>query len=81
MSNLFIKYKEMDCYNKVKYIKVDNIIYHIDSLSSEAQDVILALSYIDYYDPESVNNISQMLGQETLLQGMKELENINVKLI
>lgn len=81
MTNLIIEYKEMECYNEIKYIKIDNVIYQPKYLSNELKELLTMMTYIDYNDSECFDNISQILGQEKVSQGISELKNMNVQMI
>ena len=74
MKNFSISIVKMDGYNVVDYIKINNVIYKSNLLSDATLALVTAMTYEDYECTiEYFDSISQMIGYETVLEGIQEL--------
>ena len=74
MKNLKLSVVKMEGYNVVDYIKIDNVIYKSNMLSDETLALVTAMTYDEYECTiEYFDSISQMLGYDTVLEGIQEL--------
>ena len=77
MKNFEVKYNELACYKELAYIDIAGTRYTKDQLSFESNELLSIMAYYDYEDTiEYFDNISQLLGYDTVLQGILDLNKL-----
>ena len=80
MKKFEINYDYTGYNNELKSITIDGIEYGLPLLSSEAKELLTAMTYEDYQcTVEYFDNIAQMIGYETTLQGILDLNEMGVQ--
>lgn len=66
-------------YNELIYVNVDEKTYTPETLSEDVVTLLTALSYVDECDKcniETYENLSLMLGYETVINGLNKLHEL-----
>ena len=63
-------------YNELIYVNVDENTYTPETLSEDVVTLLTALSYVDKCNIETYENLSLMLGYETVINGLNKLHEL-----
>ena len=77
MKNFEANYKDMGNYKKLESFKIYSNIYTPDQLSFESVELLTTMAYYDYeMSIEYFDNLSQILGYETVIQAILDLQSL-----
>ena len=80
MKKFEINYDYTGYNNELKSITIDGVEYGLPLLSSEAKELLTAMTYEDYRcTVEYFEGIAQMIGYETTLQGILDLNEMGAQ--
>ena len=85
MKNYSIIYKRCECYNELICLNIKGKKYFTKDLSQEAIDLLTAITYNDNdnhkHDLELFINISQMIGFEKMVKGLRDIKELGANII
>ena len=80
MKKFEINYDYTGYNNELKSITIDGIEYGLPLLSSEAKELLTAMTYEDYQcTVEYFDNIAQMIGYDKTLKGILDLNEMGAQ--
>ena len=82
--NYTLGYKMCEGYNELICLKCNNKTISVKDMSESTIEVLTALTYINDNDRmqfKTFENLATMLGYETILEGVKDLEEQGVKIM
>ena len=82
--NYTLGYKMCEGYNELICLKCNDKTIKVEDMTESTKELLTALTYINDRDRaqfKTFENISTMLGYDTILEGIKDLEKQGVKII
>lgn len=81
MKQFKINYEYTGFNNELQGIEVEGKVYTLEQLSESTKELLTAMTYEDYQNNiEYFEGIAQMIGYETTLQGILDLNEIGVQI-